>query len=50
MILNDGTYLPVLQAFRKQIPVTVLTKFCYISDGCIADYSNKFGKKSFEAK
>jgi hypothetical protein len=40
MILNDGIYLPVLQAFRKQIPVTVLTKFCYVPNGCITDYSS----------
>ena len=41
MIDSNGTNLPVLQAFRKTIPVTILTNSCpsIPSVNCIANYS-----------
>jgi hypothetical protein len=36
---SNGTNLPVLQAFRKQIPVIISTQACSDPNGCIANYS-----------
>jgi len=41
MIQNGGIDIPVLQAFRKQIPVAIDLKTCLgVGSGCINDYSS----------